>query len=64
MVYKTYENIDLRVMYEKNILTNFYDGKILFTDREPIKFFSLDEKELNVVLSGFEILNNRRFGRV
>jgi hypothetical protein len=64
MEFKTYENIKVRVYFEKNSLTKLFDGKVLFTDQEPIKFFSCDKKEISSILSAFEVLNIRRFGRV
>lgn len=65
MSFKTFENINVRIMYSKNNDNHdLYDGKVLFVEQEPIKFFSVDDKELNDILKAFDILNERRFGRI
>ena len=60
---KKYNNIQVAITVEdRKGGGKFYDGKIVFTAQEPIPFFSLTENELNAVLKGFEVLDERRFG--
>lgn len=73
IAYKHFENIQVRVYWEEDVVmtyknssttTQLFKGKVLFTDDKPIQFFSVNKKELNDILKGFETLNNRKYGRV
>lgn len=64
MNFENYDNINVRVMWWKSENNgDLKDGKVVFSDSESRPFFSVNDKELNVILSGFKMLNKRRFGR-
>ena len=62
-MYKKYNNISVAISWENSpSKRDLFDGKVIFTDREPLLFFSMNEKHLDEVLKGLNTLDEHRYG--